>query len=90
MDEKPKGRLKKWWNEHGDVAIVYGVYGTVMAAYVGIIAAAVHANKKQQAEYERQEADWHAGIADALKTGKTILPNRDGSYWVIDKNQEAV
>ena len=76
-------KVKKFIAENG-YELLYGtiVVGTV-ALYGYIIVASAQQTKLNNQENERNQQM----IRDAVAAGKTILPNTDGSYWIIDNNK---
>lgn len=84
MEEKQKRfrRLKEWASRNSEqIGAVVGITG-VVAIYGGVVALAYHLQKKQNAE-------WDATVSDALRTGKTIIPQKDGSFMILDKTKIA-
>lgn len=54
--------------------------GGAAACYIGLI---VYATKKQNA-HNAQVAANRQKLIDAINARKTILPNTDGSFWILD------
>ena len=61
----------------------YSMYAGIVAVYVGIVALAIKAGKAaEEAAAERQQM-----LVDAIGRGDTILPNSDGSFWILPNNR---
>lgn len=67
-------KMKAWMSENSDLVFAGVVYGGLFAA--GCAALVVGA--KQQAKIREE-------LAEAASQGHTILPNTDGTYWIIKK-----
>lgn len=72
MKDKLK-RMKAWIENHSDELIIGGVY-LGCAVFTGLV---VKASLKHNAQVQEQ-------LQQAIADGKTILPNADGSYWILD------
>jgi hypothetical protein len=81
-NEKRLSRLKGWVGHHRDELAAWGFVAGVTGLYVGVIALAVRAQN-------RQEAEWEATVKDALETGKKIIPHKDGTFTILDVNKIA-
>lgn len=81
-NEKKINRLKGWASRNREQLLGWGFVAGVTGLYVGAIALAVRAAHKQ-------EAEWDAAVTDALTTGKTIIPQKDGSFYILDMNKIA-
>lgn len=68
-----KINLKKKISDHREAIIAGACFTAVVGIYVAIAIAAA----KQQVEMQRQ-------LEEAVAAGKTILPNPDGSFWILD------
>lgn len=58
----------------------YAVIGGVLAIYVGVCVVAIKQQKTHQAQVEAHRKK----LVDAINRGSTILPNTDGSFWILD------
>lgn len=75
---KMKNKLKKvkeWASDHSDELYV----GGIIAASFAVCALAYAGAVKTQKEYTNT-------VEEAIRSGKTILPNPDGSLWILDLN----
>lgn len=74
------GKFKAWWNEHSEVIVGSAAFVGGLAATVGMVILAAKAESQQKQE-----------LQDAAARGDTILPNSDGTYWILpNRNSESV
>lgn len=73
-------KVKAWMKSHKDEIEATAIVGAMIGVYVGFVALSIKMEKQQQqdAENTRQQ------LVDAVNAGKTILPNQDGSFWILD------
>lgn len=79
MNEKKSAKIKKWMKEHSEEVVVYGA---LAASFVGTVAICVFAAKAAKVEEEK----WEATVNDALRTNKLIIPQKDGSFVIVDRS----
>lgn len=78
--EKWTTRVRGWASRNEDAVVV----GTCVAIYGLIVGAMVYATKRNIEAAEKQEEDRKQLVLEAVRSGKQILPNADGSFWIID------
>ena len=71
-------KMKDWMADHPDVVIA----GTVITFYAALAACAIHIDRKQR---EADAENWTRVTDAAMDRNKIILPNRDGSFWILDR-----
>lgn len=76
MKERAR-KVKDWMSNNPDTVFL----GGVCAFYAALIAVAIKVAKDEEA---RQEGI-RASLMNAVNEGKTILPNTDGTFWIIDR-----
>lgn len=67
-------KLKKKISDNRETLVTVGIFSTIAAIYVTIIVVAV-----------KQEKALQKTLINAASRGDMILPNTDGSYWIIPK-----
>lgn len=67
-------KLKKKISDNRETLVTVGIFSTITAIYVTIIVVAV-----------KQEKALQKTLINAASRGDMILPNTDGSYWIIPK-----
>lgn len=88
-DMKRTQKIKNWIVKHEEGVAIAAVC-TVYAAFVGGI---IYLAKKSQEEMDRAEEELQQAlverqqnIVDAINRGDQILPNLDGTYWIIHRD----
>ena len=79
-NEKWTTRLRGWARRNEDALVV----GSAVTIYVDVVGAIVYAVKREQDTIAKAEEDRQQLIMNAVRSGKQILPNPDGSFWIID------
>ena len=75
-------KLKMWYRRHDD-AIVFTAVTAGMCALYG---ACVYVAIQQQNAINQEAADRKQELYNAVRNGDMILPNPDGSYWILPRN----
>jgi len=73
-------KVKEKIAKHRDDIAFYGIVASGVALYVGIVVLNVKAQNRYNAEVEATRTK----LVDAINRGSTILPNTDGSFWILD------
>lgn len=71
-------KLEQKLKDHQDMIMV----GVLTAAFAGVCVLLASAANKQAAETQQ-------ALNDAIGRGDTVLPNPDGSYWIISNQNQA-
>lgn len=66
--------------ENKDEIVVYSLVAGGVALYVGLMIVGI----KRQNQYNAQVEANRKKLTDAINRGSTILPNTDGSFWILD------
>lgn len=73
-------KAKEWTKNHKEELQVAAICVGFVAFYAGIIVMAYKVNKNgEEAWAARQQI-----FADAFARGAQVLPNPDGSFWIIE------
>ena len=73
-------KMKKKISDHKDELTYYGILAAGVAVYGAMLfVAAKQAEAAQNLDLARKMA-----ILDAVNNGKKVLPNSDGSFWILD------
>ena len=77
-------KVKKFIAENGYEL----VYGTIVVGTIALYGYIIVASAKQQTLINEENAKNQQIMRDAVLAGKTVLPNTDGSYWIIDNDKK--
>lgn len=73
-------RVKRWCKNH-EVELAAGA---TIAVYAAAVVVAMKVDIRNQRAYQQAVSDRNQRITNAINSGKQILPNPDGSFWIID------
>jgi len=77
-------KVKKFIAENGYEL----VYGTIVVGTVALYGYVIYASGQQVKASNEEYAKNQQIMRDAVLAGKTVLPNTDGSYWIIDNDKK--
>ena len=60
------------------------VYGSLCVGVFALYGYVIVASAKQQKMINQEHEKNQQMMRDAVQAGKTVLPNTDGSFWIID------
>lgn len=76
-------KLKEMKNrivENKDEIVTYSLVAGGVALYIGLMVVGI----KRQNQYNAQVEANRMKLVDAINRGSTVLPNTDGSFWILD------
>ena len=77
-------RFGRWASDHSDDIVMLSI--TALTIGVSIWAAKIY-NQEMRAYIQKQD-EIKAAVQQAVSEGKSVLPNSDGSYWIIDNRSK--
>jgi hypothetical protein len=83
-NEKKTTKIRNWISRNSETIVISAVTSVLLGTYIAL---AVKSGKDYQAASETWKESLKERndlITDAIEAGKTILPNEDGSFWILD------